>query len=279
MKADQALAILSEVNPVPDGIRFDKTRHDSIAFLSATKERNENMDTLEREPYEQARKTERGSGQRWKPVYTVATLLVIIAFGVAVVAALQSEPDVADIPAPPFDTPEKAAEAYFATQVSGDYDDYQELFAPDALDRKLGDLRVVSAEKIETRFRWYSTYSGSVDDVRCEHQTTNAAICSFAVKDGREDDFGRPASFDVTQTFVIDDQGRLTSVSTRDRTFPEELHAELLAFEDWLAAQHPELASEIRQGVFGTDDLTRPIEEIIADNDAAIEQYADTLAN
>jgi hypothetical protein len=204
---------------------------------------------------------------------------LVIAVGIAVAAALQSEPDVANIPAPPFDTPQQAAEAYLAVLVSGDYDVYQALLAPNAWDRLLGNLTVVSAETVAARFQWWSAYTVSFDDLQCEPESATVATCTYAVEDLGLAAYAPDGMVALTRTFTIDDQGLLLAISREEIEFTDEQIAAIAPFNEWYKDQFPDLHVEINAGIHGEQDLTRSVEEIIADNNAAIEQYVGTLGS
>lgn len=98
-----------------------------------------------------------------------AVFIVVVAAGLALAFALRgttedvvemTTEEVAEIPAPPFETGEEAARAFFATLASGDYDAFIALFAPGASNH-FGSASV-SEQRLRERFE-FAAASASYD--------------------------------------------------------------------------------------------------------------------
>lgn len=87
------------------------------------------------------------------PLVAAAVFVVVVALGVAVALAWRgSGQDVVDVPAPPFETGEQAAEAFFGALAGGDYDTFNALFAAGAPSH-FGDASV-SEQRLRERFEF-----------------------------------------------------------------------------------------------------------------------------
>jgi hypothetical protein len=79
---DTAVVALREANPVPDVEGFHEFTLDAARFLEATRERNERMDTLEKEQTTPVR-------QRWGlPAVAVAAFVIVLGVGIAMAVLL-----------------------------------------------------------------------------------------------------------------------------------------------------------------------------------------------
>ena len=124
MTIDAAYAALIEANPIPDAQAYAEHRLASAVFLTATRERTATMTTTE---VEEA--TNNSKQKKWRPLAAVAAFVVVLALGAAALLTLNDGTDAVSVPAPPFDTPAEAVEAYYTVLEQGDADAYPALFA------------------------------------------------------------------------------------------------------------------------------------------------------
>jgi hypothetical protein len=271
MKPDAAFAAVIEANPVPDPERFEQSRGTGDAFLSATKEKSKHMDTLEHT--ESTDTGNRGtSRRRWQPGAAIAVFLIVVAVGVALAVAFRGASEVVNIPAPPFDTPQEAAEAYAAAMAAGDYAASQALFAPDGWDRNLGNPSVAEPTRLEARFVFRSARTDSVGEIGCEPISEFGVTCTIHYEDPFLARLADDASIAIRQSFTLNEQGQLVSVSAEEILFSADQQEVNTRFNDWLLEQHPDLLEEILS-IFNSDPIVRPAAEISADSLAAADEY------
>lgn len=272
MKSDAAFATLSDANPIPDATSFVEMGLVSAAFLSATKERSERMETLERT---EETPTPAKKASRWQPLAAVAAFVIVLIIGAAVVAVSRGSSDVADIPAPPFDSPQAAGEAYLAALVTGDYAAYETLFAAGGTDWHVtpAGSSETDVEHIEARFVLISATVDSVDDIDCEPLSETTVRCSFVTVDPVLDRISGDGAAPFQQNFTIDDDGALESVGAGNVDFSEAQDEAFQRFDEWVDLNRPEIIEQYRT-LWGSDPLSASGEEIVASLLAAADDYA-----
>ncbi len=258
MKADAAFAALHDANPVPDAQSFASDDPTVLVFLSSTKERSERMGTLEVETFPLRKPP---PAHRWQPLTAAAVFVIVVALGVAVVLAGRMSFDTVDIPLPPYETPEAAAEAYLAALVAGDHDAYRAMFAPDGTDWSLsaGKL-VIDDEHIRARFLYTSAIFESIDEVECETIAANGVECRFVVTDSLQRRIGGDSTIIARQSFTTGDMGLLRSVSGPNMLLSAEQRDEFDRFHEWNEANHPAVHLEL-DDLWMSDPLDTPIED------------------
>lgn len=269
MNADSAFEILREANPVPDPARYHQLTTDGHTFLAATKERTLHMETIAPAPEKQEL-----ADRRRGPAIAIAVFVVVL---VGVVLALgplrQPAVVVAPIPEPPFTTPAEAAEAYLTVRYTGDYRQLEPLMNVDGRDDSLTFDSPGDAERLEMRFDWMQAFRGPYTDLECVEVTNVIAECTYATEwldVARLTDDG---AISVGQRFTIDTEGHLLSIGTEEPAFTEEWRAAVQAFGAWINERHPDLLAE-EEAIFESGDyVARPAEEILADWNAAIDEY------
>ncbi len=272
MKPDAAFTTLSDANPIPDAASFVETGLVSAAFLSATKERSERMETLERT---EQTPTPAKKASHWQPLVAVAAFVIVLIIGAGVVAVSRGSSDAAGTPAPPFDTPQAAGEAYLVSTVANDFAAYQTLFAAGGTDWGVtpAGSTETDAEHIEARFVWISATVDSIDDIDCEPLSETTVRCSFMAVDPVLDRISGDGAALYRQNFTIADDGSLVSVSLPAPDFSEAQNEALQRFNEWVPLNRPE-AIELFNTLWGSDPLGASGEEIVASLFDAADDYA-----
>lgn len=288
MNADSAFEILQEANPVPDPVRYRQITTAGHAFLAATKERTLHMETITPAPEKQ------GPPTRRRGLAIAVTVFVVVLVGVALALGPLRGPDVVDpappttvttvappttvaaIPAPPFSTPAEAAKAYLDVRFNGNYQQLESLMGVDGTDSSL-DVDMIfdappNAERMEMRFDFQQATQGSFTDLECVESANLTARCTYSAEDLRLPTLGVDGTVKYTQSFRIDEEGRLLSVGRQEPDFTQEHRAAARGFLEWMDERYPELIAE-DDAVWGAGEVTRPIEEIVADWNAARDEY------
>ena len=267
MNADSAFEILRGANPVSDPARYHQLTTDGHTFLAATKERTLHMETITPAPEKQQL-----AARRRGPAIAIAVFVVVLV-GVALALGPIRGSDVVDIPAPPFNTPAEAAEAYLTVRYTGDYQQLEPLMNVDGRDDSLTFDSPGDAERLEMRFDWMQAFRGPYTDLECVEVTNVIAECTYATEwldVARLTDDG---TISVEQRFTLDTEGRLLSIGSEEPAFTQEWRAAVQAFGGWVDERHPDLLAE-EEAIFESGDyVVRPAEEILADWNAAIDEY------
>jgi hypothetical protein len=281
MKPDTAFTALRDANPVSDAASFAETEITAAAFLSATKERSERMETLERTDQTPP---EGEKSRRWQPLVAVAAFAVVIVVGLAILTVGRNTPDVAPaspapaetaVPAPPFDSPQAAAEAYLAAVEAGDYGAYQEILAPDGTDWEVTPAgpAETDAEHIEARFAWVSGITTSISEIECEAIADASVRCSFMMVDPVLETIAGDGAVLAGRNFTLSDEGLLASVSVDVVSHSDEQAEIIQRFNEWLMLNRPEAIEEFND-LWGSDPLRASGDEIVATLFAAAADYA-----
>ncbi len=272
MKADAAFAALHDANPVPDAQSFASDDPTVLVFLSSTKERSERMGTLEVETFPLRKPP---PAHRWQPLTAAAVFVIVVALGVAVVLAGRMSFDTVDIPLPPYETPQTAAEAYLAAMVEGDFEAHQAMFGPEGEDWDLTPqgAAVTDPEHIEARVVVLGAFNESVENLTCEPLNEVTVECRYV----QIDPIGRIIADDpdlaIRQTFRIDEEGRLDSVGSVNFERNEAQNLIHGAYHSWLSTNHPEVITMLEK-VWGSKPIDFPVEELIDALFAAAKEYA-----
>ncbi|MBK5266682.1 MAG: hypothetical protein JJE47_04540 [Acidimicrobiia bacterium] len=285
MNADSVFEILQEANPVPDPVRYRQMTTAGLAFLATTKERTLHMETITQGPEKQ------GPPTRRRGLAIAAAVFVVVLLGVALALRPTSEvispappttvttiPEapttVATTPGPPFSTPAEAAEAYLNVRYTGNYGQLESLMATEGRDQSLTFEFPRDTALMRLRFDWIQALRGPITDLECVELTSVIASCSFTTEWLDVTRLTGDGTITMNQKFTLDTEGRLLAVGEETSTFAEEWRAAVRAFGGWVNERHPDLVAE-EEAVFGGggDYVVRPAEEIIADWNAARDEY------
>ncbi len=127
------------------------------------------------------------------------------------------------------------------------------------------------AERLQMRFAWEQATRDSYSDLECVELPNLIADCTYIAEDLLQTRMGNDG-ITHTQSFRLDPDGLLLSVGLEEPAFTEEHRSVARAFTMWLIDHYPDLIAE-EDAVFGTGDVARPVEEILADWMAAIDEF------
>ena len=224
-----------------------------------------------------------------------AVFALVVAVGVAVAVALRGTGDVADIPAPPFDSGEDAIAAIHAAQAAGDYPAYLAIFAVEVAEDGLGPRSDTTEERRSERLEFQSALlrlaAASPDpiantEVSCDAQGTHVSVCTvfdappvrWRVARALTDDADRLRdAFTSTIRIRLDDDGRIFSLTESDVAYAadEELNAAVDAWVTWLNEHHPTIREQTDILLFdpGTNAMTITPDELARATWAALDEY------
>lgn len=284
MNADAAFEILQEANPVPDPDRYRQITAAGHSFLAATKERILHMETLTPAPEKQEPPSRRSGLAIAATVFVVVVVLgvslalrpqqpdVVVPAPTTVGTTIPEPPTtVVSIPGPPFSTPTEAAEAYLTAKFTGDYQELEPLMGVDGRNTSYMFQSPGDAERLQMRFAWEQATRDSYSDLECVELPNLIADCTYIAEDLLQTRMGNDG-ITHTQSFRLDPDGLLLSVGLEEPAFTEEHRSVARAFTMWLIDHYPDLIAE-EDAVFGTGDVARPVEEILADWMAAIDEF------
>ena len=271
MTIDAAFAALVEANPIPDPRSYAEHRLEPAAFLTATRERTANMKTIETTSSPKDTKQ-----RRWQPLVVVAAA-VVIAIGVVAAIALQGNDDVANVPAPPFGTPEQAVDAYYTALNAGDGEAYFALFADGASDDALARTRgaAVSNEKILARVEGMKASGDTFVVGNCVEETELRVKCTVAVDNPIRGLTDGVREWEFFVVLTIDDAGLIQEIGENDFQPQGEVDAVRAdAYISWMMENHAELRDEANNQLWGPDPLTRSGADIALDKLIAAKEFA-----
>ena len=267
MTIDAAFAALVEANPIPDPRSYAEHRLEPAAFLTATRERTKDMQTIDQQESRQ-----KARQRKWQPFAAVAAFVLVIAVGVAAALALSGGDDAANIPAPPFDTPQEAVEAWVAAQNAGDGEAYLLLFAPDASDGALNQGGIASEKTIKDRVEMVAATETVFSVVECVAESAAQAKCVmtrhnpvWAISSGT-------SGSEESVVLTIDKSGAIARVGVNlidGGTFDEARHDAYLAF---MEANYPDLRAELNRN-WASDPIDRPAADIGRESLAAAREF------
>jgi hypothetical protein len=263
MTIDAAFAALVEANPIPDPQSYAEHKLEPAAFLTATRERTVNMKTIEPESSPK-NKTQR----RWQPLVAVAAA-VVIAIGLVAAIALQgNDDDVANVPAPPFETPEQAVDAYYAALNAGDGEAYFTMFAEGASDDALASTRgaPLSDEKITARVEGMQASGDTFVVGNCVQETELTTKCTVVSDNPIRGMTQGAREWESSVVLTIDDAGLIQGIGESDfRALGEVDDVRADAWIEWMMENHAELRDEANNQLWGPDPLTRTGADIARD--------------
>jgi len=263
MTIDAAFAALVEANPIPDPRSYAEHKLEPAAFLTATRERTVNMKTIEPESSPKNK-----NQRRWQPLVAVAAA-VVIAIGLVAAIALQgNDDDVADVPAPPFETPEQATDAYYAALNAGDGEAYFSLFADGASDDALARTRgaALSNEKITARVEGMQASGDTFVVGNCVEETELQVKCTVAVDNPIRGLTDGVRDWEFSVVLTIDDAGLIQAIAESNFEPQGEIdNVRADAYIVWMMENHAELRDEANKGLWGPDPITRSGADIARD--------------
>lgn len=259
MTIDAAFAALVDANPIPDPRFYAEHRLEPAAFLTATHERTIDMQTTD-----QQKSGQKVRQRKWQPLVAVAAFVLVIAVGLAAALALRGGDDVTSVPAPPFDTPQQAVEAYYTALNGGDGEAFLALFAEDASKGEVDFAGTTSDDRIRSRVESIAAQGIVTRVVSCTTETELRSNCV-----AETDQPGGPGAVRITAVVTIDDSGRITRI---EETWPPQDPDRADAWSAWLAATEPELLKENR-GLWGPDPTERSGADIGRDMKFAAQRF------
>lgn len=252
MTIDTAFAALVEANPIPDADAYAEYKLTSAAFLTATRERTIDMQTIEQQESKKA-----NPQRNWQPLAAVAVFILVIAIGVATALAVRGgNDDVTNVPAPPFETPQEAVEAYVAVMNAGDGEAYVSMFAEGATDSEINSTGQLPEDKVKARIEASRAVGATWTVQQCNQESDVLARCTVSsVEPLGALIFGNP---DLERSVIatIDSDGLIARMGI-NVAFPVVDEARDAAQFAWISENYPELLDEWRFGVWGSDPLLR----------------------
>jgi len=269
MTIDTAFAALVEANPIPDADAYAEHRIAAAAFLTATRERTMDMKTIETQ-----KRTKELTRRKWQPLVAVAAFFLVIALGVAAALMFQGTREVANVPAPPFDTPQEATEAYHAVLNAGDGDAYLALFADGASDGVLNSSGIAPDDKIAARVEAMDAYGITWAVEECVDETSLRTKCTVMQDDPINEMLTGIREWKASVVVTIDEAGRIHRIGVNGLPPEGEIDTDRAdAYEAWVTENYPELFNEVRFQLWGSDPLERSGAEIGRDDLAAIREF------
>jgi len=276
MTIDAAFAALIEANPIPDPRSYAEHKFEPAAFLTATRERTVNMQTID-----QQESGQKAPQRKWQPLAAVAAFVLVIAVGVVAAITLQgSGSEVTNVPAPPFDTPQEAVEAYYAVLNAGDAEAYFSLFADGASDDALANPRggaAVSEAKVNARVEAGGEASGDTFVVNdCVEETELQVKCTVAVDNAIAGLTQGVRELEFSVALTIDKAGLIQEIGESNFQPQGEIDSVRAdAYIEWMIENHAELWNEANNQLWGSssDPLTRPGADIGRDKLAAAREF------
>jgi hypothetical protein len=270
MTIDAAFAALVEANPIPDPRSYAEHRLEPAAFLAATRERTVSMKTIE------TTNTPKDKHQRrWQPLVVVAAAVVIV-IGLVTAIALQGNDDVANVPAPPFETPEQAVDAYYEALHAGDGEAYFSLFADGGSDKALASSRgaALSNEKITARVEGMRASGDTFVVSSCVEETEFGVKCTIAADNPIRGMTQGVREWEFSVVLVIDEAGLIQEIGESDFQAQGEIdNVRADAYVVWMKENHAELWDEANNQLWGPDPLTRPGADIALDKLTTAQEF------
>jgi hypothetical protein len=268
MTIDAAFAALVEANPIPDPRSYMEHGLEPAAFLTATRERTKDMQTID-----QQESGEKAPQRRWQPLAAVAAFVLVIAVGVAAALALQGgSDDVTNVPAPPFDTPQEAVEAWVAAQNAGDGEAYVSLFAPDASDGALNQGGIASEKTIKDQVEFIAATETVFTVVECVPESAARTKCVVTRNSPVASIESGILEVELSVVLTIDESGVIARVGVDlldGGTFDSDRFE---AYTAWMRTNYPDLHAELRRN-WATDPLERPATDVGRESLAAAREF------
>ena len=275
MTIEAAYAALIEANPIRDAEAYAEHRLASAVFLTATRERTETMTTQKTEEV-----TKSSKQRKWQPLAAVAAFVVVLALGAAALLTLNDGTDAATVPAPPFESPEEAVEAYYNVLERGDADAYAALFAAGASDAIFNGAGIASDAKISARVEASGLNTYSVEE--CVAETDRRTKCTVTLSAPWHVPIwgdGATTGLRLVVILTIDEAGWISRVTNPNQVFVIDNRGLIddvrdAAWEAWLTESDLGLWEEWNHQIWGSDELKRSAGEILRDYVAAAEEFA-----
>lgn len=273
MTIDAAFAALVEANPIPDPRSYAEHRLEPAAFLTATRERTKDMQTIDQQ---ESRPKDRQ--RRWQPLAAVAAFVLVIVVGVAAAMALRGGDEVTNVPAPPFDTPQEAVEAYYAVLNAGDAEAYFSLFA-DGASGELAKTRsgaTPSNAKINARVEGLQASGDTFVVSSCVEESELRVKCTIAADNPIRGLTAGVREWENSIVLTIDDAGLIQEIDERDFQPQSEIDdVKGDAWVAWMMENHAELWDDANNQLWGSssDPLTRSGADIGRDKLAAAREF------
>ena len=267
MTIDAAFAALVEANPIPDPRSYAEHRLEPAAFLTATRERTRDMQTID-----QQESTQKAPQRRWQPLAAVAAFVLIIAVGVAASFALRGGDEVTNVPAPPFDTPQEAVEAYYAALNAGDGDTYTSLFAEDASDGGVNPGGIALEQTIKDRVEIVAAEEIVFSVVECVPESASQTKCVVTSYSPVATLSSGSGENEVSIVLTIDQSGVIGRIGTNKLPGDAVDVPHIEAYFAWMEKNYPELLGELRQD-WANDPIERSATDIGRENLAAAREF------
>jgi len=273
MTIDAAFAALVEANPIPDPRSYAEHKLEPAAFLTATRERTKDMQTID--PQESGQKAPQ---RKWQPLTAVAAFVLVIAVGVAAAFALRGGEEVTNVPAPPFETPQEAVEAYYAVLNAGDAEAYFSLFA-DGARGELAKNRsgsTPSNAKVNARVEGMKASGDTFVVSSCVEESELRVKCTIATDNPIRGMTAGVREWGNSIVLTIDDAGLIQEIDERDFQPQGEVDdVKADAYREWMMENYAELWDESNNQLWGSssDPLTRSGADIGRDKLAAAREF------
>ncbi|MCL1588167.1 MAG: hypothetical protein M3092_07090 [Actinomycetia bacterium] len=267
MTIDAAFAALVEANPIPDPKSYADHKLEPAAFLTATRERTVNMKTIDQQESKQ-----KAPQRKWQPLAAVAAFVLVIAVGVAAASALRGGDDAANVPAPPFDTPQEAVEAWTAALNAGDGKAYLLLFAPDASDGALNQGGIASEKTIKDRVEMVAATETVFSVVECIAEDASQTKCVQTSHSPVASISSGTSGSEDSIVLTIDESGAIARIGVNridGGTFDE---TRFEAYDAWMETNYPELRAELNRN-WASDPIDRPAADIGRESLAAAREF------
>lgn len=232
-----------------------------------------------------------GRPHRRGVLLAAVVFIVVVATGLALAFALRGTTgDVAEVPAPPFETPEEAMVAFGAAIEAGDYEGFQALFA-DGVEDFYGNEAVTEQrrrERFATESLWESPDTSVGVSCIANPVVDLSWTCTEAYPDGGIHRIVAAAGamsgpvvlgeFDIS----LAEDGFINRVSNVRYADTSGAHSlAVFEFNEWLAAAYPDLAAS--QGILYSrgDHESFPLpmspREMSSQYSAAVDEYVEFL--
>lgn len=253
MTVDTVFQALREANPVPHSAAYAEYRVQAAAFLAVTRQRSDQMTTREDEKkLQQDRNTRRG-----RPAIAIVAIafVAVIAVGIAMWIGFRESGDVANVPAPPFESGEDAIEAYIAAVQAGDSEAFMSLFRDVNVATWYGGTEEGIREGIRFESALYTPGAAPAPEVSCNdsNRGTRAYFCDvywafdpfrWKLDESVTDDLSRlwPGHARVAD-LRLDADGRIRYIywEYKEEEVDAEIAANEEAFDAWMVNEHPDL--------------------------------------
>ena len=267
MTIDAAFAALVEVNPIPDPQSYAEHRLEPAAFLRATRERTKDMQTIDQQESRQ-----KAQQRKWQPLAAVAAFVLVIAVGVAAAFALRGGDEVTSVPAPPFETPQEAVDAWVAAQNAGDGETYLLLFAQDASDGALNGGGIASDATIRDRVEMIPATETVISVAECVAESASQIKCVVTVDSPVAELSSGVGESEQSIVLTIDEPGFIGRIGVNRIPGGTVDVARIDAYFASMEINYPELNAELKAN-WANDPIERPAADIGRESLAAAREF------